>query len=141
MVGSGTCVAPFRGFLQARAVMKQKGIALGEAHLYVGCRDEADLIYREELESYERDGVVTLHTAFFHIQHVVEQQAKDFLGLLDQGGRLYVCGDGTQEVPDVEAALQRAYLSMYGAGQQEAQKWLESIQENGSYAKDVWASS
>src|SRR5690349_17977062 len=64
MVGPGTGVAPFRGFLQARAQMKQAGQSLGEAHLYYGCRNEVDYIYREELEQYERDEVVTLHTAF-----------------------------------------------------------------------------
>ena len=65
MVGPGTGIAPFRGFLQARRVQKQKGINLGEAHLYFGCRHpEKDYLYRTELENDERDGLISLHTAF-----------------------------------------------------------------------------
>ena len=65
MVGPGTGVAPFRGFLQARRVQKQKGINLGQAHLYFGCRHpEKDYLYRTELENDERDGLISLHTAF-----------------------------------------------------------------------------
>lgn len=69
MVGPGTGIAPFRGFLQARRVQKQKGINLGEAHLYFGCRHpEKDYLYRTELENDERDGLISLHTAFSRLE-------------------------------------------------------------------------
>ena len=61
----GTGIAPFRGFLQARRVQKQQGMNLGQAHLYFGCRHpEKDYLYRTELENDERDGLISLHTAF-----------------------------------------------------------------------------
>jgi cytochrome P450/NADPH-cytochrome P450 reductase len=147
MIGPGTGVAPFRGFLQARAKMKQEGKSLGEAHLFFGCRDEADYIYREELEQYERDGVVSLHTAFSriegvpktYVQHLMAQNAEELLDILDHGGRLYVCGDGSKMAPDVEKELQKGFQSLHGVDKQEAKKWLENLQLNGSYVKDVWA--
>lgn len=147
MVGPGTGVAPFRGFLQARAAMKREGKSLGEAHLYFGCRNEADYIYREELEQYDRDGVVTLHTAFSreegvpktYVQHLMANNAAELIRILDGGGRLYVCGDGSKMAPDVENELKKAYQAVHGVEQHEAEKWLESLQSNGSYAKDVWA--
>ncbi|MGR6341490.1 bifunctional cytochrome P450/NADPH--P450 reductase [Priestia megaterium] len=147
MVGPGTGVAPFRGFLQARAVMKNEGKTLGEAHLYFGCRNEADFIYRQELEQYERDEVVTLHTAFSrmegvpktYVQHLMAQHAEKLIDILDRGGRLYICGDGSKMAPDVEATLQKAYQSVHHVGEQEAQKWLEHLQTMGIYAKDVWS--
>lgn len=49
MVGPGTGIAPFRGFIQARSVLKKEGSTLGEALLYFGCRrPDHDDLYREE---------------------------------------------------------------------------------------------
>ncbi|MFB0637063.1 bifunctional P-450/NADPH--P450 reductase [Bacillus rugosus] len=147
MVGPGTGVAPFRGFLQARAALKREGKALGEAHLYFGCRNDRDFIYRDELEQFEKDGIVTVHTAFSrkegmpktYVQHLMSGHAETLISILDRGGRLYVCGDGTKMAPDVEAALQKAYQSVHGTGEQEAQNWLKHLQDTGIYAKDVWS--
>ncbi|MBU8678867.1 bifunctional P-450/NADPH--P450 reductase [Bacillus subtilis] len=147
MVGPGTGVAPFRGFLQAREVLKREGKTLGEAHLYFGCRNDRDFIYRDELEQFEKDGIVTVHTAFSrkegmpktYVQHVMADHAETLISILDRGGRLYVCGDGSKMAPDVEAALQKAYQSVHGTGEQEAQNWLRHLQDTGMYAKDVWA--
>ncbi|MBY4605759.1 bifunctional P-450/NADPH--P450 reductase [Bacillus sp. SPARC3] len=147
MVGPGTGVAPFRGFLQARAALKREGKALGEAHLYFGCRNDRDFIYRDELEQFEKDGIVTVHTAFSrkegmpktYVQHLMSGHSETLISILDRGGRLYVCGDGTKMAPDVEAALQKAYQSVHGTGEQEAQNWLKHLQDTGIYAKDVWS--
>ncbi|MGV7100402.1 bifunctional P-450/NADPH--P450 reductase [Bacillus subtilis] len=147
MVGPGTGVAPFRGFLQAREVLKREGKTLGEAHLYFGCRNDRDFIYRDELEQFEKDGIVTVHTAFSrkegmpktYVQHVMADHTETLISILDHGGRLYVCGDGSKMAPDVEAALQKAYQSVHGTGEQEAQNWLRHLQDTGMYAKDVWA--
>ena len=41
---------------KARRVQKQKGMKVGEAHLYFGCRHpEKDYLYRTELENDERE--------------------------------------------------------------------------------------
>ncbi|MGF7050686.1 cytochrome P450/NADPH-cytochrome P450 reductase [Paenibacillus sp. DS2015] len=147
MVGPGTGVAPFRGFLQARAVMKQEGKTLGAAHLYFGCRSEADFIYREDLEQYERDGIVTLHTAFSrkgqdektYVQHLMNKKKEELIDILDHNGRLYLCGDGSKMAPDVEKTLEEAYQEVHHVDQQAAKAWLDGLQNNGRYAKDVWS--
>ncbi|GMX61766.1 bifunctional P-450/NADPH--P450 reductase [Paenibacillus elgii] len=146
MVGTGTGASPFRGFLQARAVIREKGAALGEAHLYIGCRNEADSIYREELECYDREDVVTLHQAFsraegkssIHVQHLLERHASNLMDILDRGGCIYVCGDDAQMSLEVESALQKAYRTAHGAGEREAKAWLERLRTEGRYAKEGW---
>ncbi|MEC0234175.1 hypothetical protein P4H71_07500 [Paenibacillus kribbensis] len=105
-------------------------------------------MYREELEEYERKGIVTLHTAFSretgkektYVQHLMVKDNQKIMEVLnDNNGTLYICGDGTRMAPDVEASLRQAYSSVYGKDEQAAAEWLEQLQQSGRYAKDVWA--
>jgi cytochrome P450 / NADPH-cytochrome P450 reductase len=148
MVGADTGIAPFRGFLQARRIQKEEGRNLGEAHLYFGSYNpQQDYLYREELERDQQDGLVTLYTAFSrsesgpktYVQHLIQQDANKLIGLLDQGGRLYVCG--SHMAPDVEAAVRAAYRDVYSVSEQDAQAWLDNLQNESRYAKYVWAGS
>ncbi|WP_091171031.1 bifunctional cytochrome P450/NADPH--P450 reductase [Paenibacillus sp. 1_12] len=147
MVGPGTGVAPFRGFLQARSALKRQGKKLGEAHLFFGCRGDDDYLYREELERFQEEGIVTLHCAFSrkvdtqktYVQHLMGQNAKLLVDIFDNGGILYVCGDGSRMAPDVEATLIQAYGEVHNLDEQQAKQWLDRLQSEGRYAKDVWS--
>ncbi|WP_172200726.1 bifunctional cytochrome P450/NADPH--P450 reductase [Saccharibacillus qingshengii] len=147
MVGPGTGLAPFRGFLQARRALREQGAQLGEAQLYFGCRSpETDFLYKDELEAYAAEGLVQLHTAFSrvegqpktYVQHRMAENTNEVIRLLDQGGIFYICGDGVHMAPDVEESLRRAYRDVHGADEAESVRWLEELQEHGRYVKDVW---
>lgn len=147
MIGPGTGVAPFRGFLQARSAMKREGRVLGEAHLFYGCRDESDYLYREEMEQFEREGLVRLHVAYSrkdgtpktYVQHLLRQPAGEVLNVLERGGKLYVCGDGSRMAPEAEQTLVQMYREKHGVAEQEAAAWLTKLEAEGRYAKDVWS--
>ncbi|RYF33512.1 MAG: cytochrome P450, partial [Comamonadaceae bacterium] len=113
MVGPGTGLAPFRGFLQDRAAQKAQGVALGDAMLFFGCRHpQQDFIYAEQLQAWARDGIVDLHTAFSraggrkaYVQDLIREQSAAVWKLLAAGATVYVCGDGSRMEPDVRRTL------------------------------------
>ncbi|ALS74873.1 NADPH--cytochrome reductase [Planococcus rifietoensis] len=149
MVGPGTGIAPFRGFIQARKVLKEQGVQLGAAQLYFGCRHaQEDFLYEEELKQAEQLGLIELHSAFsrqqqdkVYVQHLMEQNAQEILGLLEQGGHLYICGDGGKMAPAVEQSLIRSYQELRNTTHEQALAWLAELEQSGRFAKDVWSAS
>jgi cytochrome P450 / NADPH-cytochrome P450 reductase len=147
MIGPGTGLAPFRGFLQERATLKAKGASLGPAMLFFGCRHpEQDYLYAEELEGYEANGITELHTAFSrgegpktYVQDLIAAAKERVWALIEQGAVIYVCGDGSKMEPDVKAALVAIYRDHSGADASSGQRWIEELGANSRYVLDVWA--
>jgi cytochrome P450/NADPH-cytochrome P450 reductase len=151
MVGPGTGVAPFRGFLQERAARKAKlsnGQQLGPALLFFGCRcSSQDYIYRDELADFEKQGVVTLYTAFSrepgqpkaYVQDVLKAHADEVYKLLQDGAVVYVCGDAGSMEPAVRATLEDIYAAKAGVSAEEAAKWQAGLVAQQRYLADVWA--
>ncbi|KAG8422604.1 hypothetical protein J3459_010239 [Metarhizium acridum] len=55
MVGPGTGVAPFRGFIQERARQAQNGATVGRTILFFGCRKRSeDFLYESEWGEYKK---------------------------------------------------------------------------------------
>jgi len=147
MIGPGTGLAPFRGFLQERAAQKAKGASLGPAMLFFGCRHpDQDFIYADELKAFETDGIVELHTAFSrsegpktYVQDLVTAQKDRVWSLIEQGAIVYVCGDGGKMEPDAKAALVAIYRERSGADADAAQRWIDDLGAKNRYVLDVWA--
>jgi cytochrome P450 / NADPH-cytochrome P450 reductase len=147
MIGPGTGLAPFRGFLQERAALKAKGASLGPAMLFFGCRHpEQDYLYAEELKGYEANGITELHTAFSrgegpktYVQDLIAAAKERVWALIEQGAVIYVCGDGSKMEPDVKAALVAIYRDHSGADASSGQRWIEELGANSRYVLDVWA--
>jgi len=147
MIGPGTGLAPFRGFLQERADRKAKGASLGPAMLFFGCRHpEQDYLYADELKKFAADGVTELHTAFSradgpktYVQHLVAAQKERVWNLIDKGAIVYVCGDGGKMEPDVKAALVSIYRERSGADANAGLRWIDDLGAKNRYVLDVWA--
>ncbi|GLI60603.1 hypothetical protein VaNZ11_002776 [Volvox africanus] len=148
MVGPGTGLAPFRGFLQERAVLLASGMELGPAHLFFGCRSRHhDYIYQEELEGFVASGVLShLHLAFSrdqsgkdYVQHHVERQAALLWPLISEGGaHLYVCGDAKNMAKDVHKAFIGLVQAAKGCTGTQAEAAVKELSDSGRYQRDVW---
>ncbi|KRQ02964.1 NADPH--cytochrome reductase [Bradyrhizobium pachyrhizi] len=146
MIGPGTGLAPFRGFLQERAARRAQGATLGPAMLFFGCRHpEQDFIYADELKAFAADGVSELHTAFSradgpktYVQHLVAAQKDRVWELIQKGAVVYVCGDGGRMEPDVKATLISIYRERTGVDTDAAARWIEEMGTRNRYVLDVW---
>jgi cytochrome P450/NADPH-cytochrome P450 reductase len=149
MVGPGTGLAPFRGFLQERHALKRTGHELGPALLFFGCRRaNEDYIYREELERFESDGIVTIDVAFSrqgrkktYVQHRIAERGDEVWSLLEREARVYVCGDGSFMEPEVRAAFAALFRARTGGDEAAATAWLAELTAQGRYVLDVWAAT
>ena len=148
MIGPGTGLAPFRGFLQERAALKAKGATLGPAILFFGCRHpEQDHLYADELKAFAVDGIADLRTAFSrsgpktYVQDLIATEKGRVWALIEQGATIYVCGDGGKMEPGVKAALVAIYREKSGADAEAGQRWIDDLGAKNRYVLDVWAGS
>ncbi|MGJ8562283.1 MAG: bifunctional cytochrome P450/NADPH--P450 reductase [Alphaproteobacteria bacterium] len=147
MIGPGTGVAPFRGFIQERRAQKEAGATLGESMLFFGCRHpDHDFLYEDELKQADKDGIIALHPAFsrltsdrVYVQDLVRQQEPKIWKLIKEGAIIYVCGDGAAMEPDVKRALMNLYASENDVSFAQSQVWMEDMVRQGRYLLDVWA--
>jgi len=147
MIGPGTGLAPFRGFLQQRAASKAGGATLGPAMLFFGCRHpEQDYLYADELKAHAAGGITELYTAFSrgegpktYVQDLVAAERDRVWKLIEDGAIIYVCGDGGKMEPDVKAALVAIYRERTGADRDAAQRWIDDLGAGNRYVLDVWA--
>jgi cytochrome P450/NADPH-cytochrome P450 reductase len=150
MVGPGTGVAPFRGFLQERAALKRQGVPVGESLLFFGCRDPLqDFLYEDEMRALEAAGVTQLHAAFSrepgkskcYVQDAIRGQGEAVWRLLQQGASIFVCGDASRMAPDVRKAFAALFQERTGASEADAQAWLAGLAATHRYLEDIWASA
>jgi cytochrome P450/NADPH-cytochrome P450 reductase len=147
MIGPGTGLAPFRGFLQERASLRARGVALGPAMLFFGCRHPAqDYLYADELKAFAAEGITELHTAFSrgdgpktYVQHLIVAEKDRVWSLIEKGAIVYVCGDGGRMEPDVKATLVGIHRERTGADAGAAQRWIDDLGAKNRYVLDVWA--
>jgi sulfite reductase (NADPH) flavoprotein alpha-component len=143
MIGPGTGVAPFRGFLHERAASG----ATGRNWLFFGDQHrDTDFVYRDELTELQEQGVLDrLDLAFsrdqaekVYVQTRMLEQSAELFAWLEDGGHVYVCGDASRMAKDVEAALLQVIRTGRGRGEDDAQAYLADMRRAKRYVRDVY---
>lgn len=143
MVGPGTGIAPFRGFLHERVASGAKG---RNWLLFGDQRSTTDFLYRDELTTWVRDGVLTrLDTAFsrdqekkVYVQHRMLENAAELFAWLEAGAHFYVCGDASRMAKDVDAALLQVVQTAGGRTPEAAAAYVQNLKAVRRYARDVY---
>jgi len=147
MIGPGSGLAPFRGFIQERAWQKEQNKPVGPTLLYFGCRNKGhDYIYQDELEAWAENGVLDLHVAFSrdqaekkYVTHLLRETGEKVWKLLDQGGHLYVCGDAKMMAKDVRNIVKEISQEHGGMSSSEAETFVKKLETQKRYSADVWS--
>jgi len=143
MIGAGTGVAPYRGFLQARVA----GGARGRHWLILGARNrELDFLYQAEwLEALKRGTLQRLDVAFSrdqadkrYVQHCLRENGEALYRALEEGACLYVCGDAERMAADVQEALLDVISAHGGRSRESAQEYLATLASARRFARDVY---
>ncbi|KAI0321871.1 hypothetical protein OF83DRAFT_165185 [Amylostereum chailletii] len=147
MAGLGTGAAPFRAFLQHRAMLAEKNLPVGPAYYYFGSRHQSqEYLYGEEIEAFIESGVISRAGLAFsrdgpkkvYIQQKMLEDAETLARMLRQeDGVFYLCGP-TWPVPDVFEALRSALVKHHNLDAQAAADFLEGLKEEERYVLEVY---
>lgn len=143
MVGPGTGVAPFLGFLEERRALGHPGanwLFFGEQHR------ATDFYYRDELDALSRSGTLTrLDTAFsrdqrakVYVQDRMREHGAQLWSWLRDGAHLYVCGDASRMAKDVDRALRDIAVAHGGLEPDAAAAQVKQLASDRRYVRDVY---
>jgi len=143
MIGPGTGVVPYRGFLQQRAEQGASGrnwLVFGARHfdsefLYQAEWQEAvrkGLLHRVDL-AFSRDG-----TGRAYVQDRLREAGSELYAWLEGGASVYVCGDAERMAPDVHAALTDVLVQHGGLDRDGAEAYLRRLTDERRYLRDVY---
>ncbi|MEA9556669.1 assimilatory sulfite reductase (NADPH) flavoprotein subunit [Xanthomonas nasturtii] len=142
MIGPGTGVAPFRGFVQERAETGAKGrnwLFFGAQHF------NTDFLYQAEWQqALQRGELHALDLAFsrdhaekIYVQHRLRERGAEVYAWLQGGAHLYVCG-AIGMGKDVHAVLLDIVTTHGARSAENAAAYLTQLQVEGRYARDVY---
>uniref|UniRef100_A0A8W8HR45 Methionine synthase reductase n=2 Tax=Magallana gigas TaxID=29159 RepID=A0A8W8HR45_MAGGI len=155
LIGPGTGVAPFVGFLQHREMQKNSAEfadqAFGEIFLFFGCRNRSqDFLFKEELMRLQKVDILSkLYVSFSreaisqedpkYVQDNIKSNAEQVLQLIyNQKAVIYVCGDAKNMAKDVNQTFMKILQEKKEMTESEAKSFITKMRLERRYLEDVW---
>ncbi|WP_326635703.1 bifunctional nitrate reductase/sulfite reductase flavoprotein subunit alpha [Streptosporangium sp. NBC_01755] len=143
MIGPGTGVAPFIGFLHDRRAQGHPApnwLFFGEQH------QATDFYYRDGLTELRDDGTLDrLDTAFsrdqrnkIYVQDRMHEHGHRLWTWLENGAHLYVCGDASRMAKDVDKALRDIITTHGDLTEQAADTYVKRLSTDKRYVRDIY---
>lgn len=142
MIGPGTGVAPFRGFVQER---RENGVTGRNWLLFGNSHARSEFLYQTEWQQALKAGALhRLDLAFsrdqaerIHVQERLREHGRALYAWLENGAHVYVCG-ALAMGKDVHAALLDVIARERAVEVDAAADYLSALQAQGRYARDVY---
>ncbi|RAK64140.1 assimilatory sulfite reductase (NADPH) flavoprotein subunit [Hymenobacter edaphi] len=143
MVGAGTGVAPFRGFVEERAERGAGGLnwlLFGNPHF------TTDFLYQAEWQQHFKRGTLAkLHVAFsrdqaakIYVHNRLLEHAREVYDWLENGAYFYVCGDRQRLAATVHRALVSVVQQAQGVSPEAAEAYVRGLKKQRRYLEDVY---
>ncbi|QKG54721.1 assimilatory sulfite reductase (NADPH) flavoprotein subunit [Hymenobacter sp. BRD67] len=143
MLGAGTGIAPFRGFVEERVELGATGrnwLLFGNPHF------TTDFLYQTEwLQHLKRGGLARLDVAFsrdqaakVYVQDRLLENSREVFSWLEGGAKLYVCGDKVRLGSAVQDALTEVVRREADLPQDEAIAYVRNLRKQRRYLEDVY---
>lgn len=155
MIGPGTGVSPFIGFLQHRSKMisnASSSASIGATWLFYGCRSkDLDFLFKEELDTFVSDGILTKLLVSHsrdsplsdncprYVQDNMMRFGEELVALIyERNAQVYVCGDAKGMSPDVYRTFKNLLVSYRGMDEISAESFMTEMRVQKRYLEDVW---
>jgi len=143
LVGAGTGIAPYIGFLEDLA---QSGVQREVLLVFGERRSDQDFLYQQRLVAWQSAGVLDhLVTAFsrdqaskYYVQHALQDNGELVWRLLEEGGHVYVCGSRDNLAFAVDDAFQRIVVTHGGQSARDEADYWASLGDTGRLHKDLY---
>ena len=144
MIGPGTGVAPFLGFLDERRARGHDGrnwLFFGEQ------RQATDHYYERELAELCRPTACSTTSTWrspatsatkVYVQDRMREHGARLWSWLQDGAHVYVCGDMTRMAADVDATLHEIVQTHGGLDPDAAAEYVQQLTADHRYARDVY---
>jgi len=147
MIGAGTGLAPFMGYMEGLRQAKNSGVRLADNALFFGCRKSSeDYIYKDEISAFVKDGTIKHAVVSFsrddpekvkYVQHSCMDQSKLVWQLIKEGAYFYICGS-KQMRADVKAEVTKVIMKESGMNATETSHCVLGLWASKHYVEDVW---
>lgn len=153
MIGPGTGISPFIGFIQHRYKMKEvyqnNSIKSSEMVLFHGCRKkDIDFIYKKEVEYYLKKKEIKFYLATsqqpnegcwyggLYVQDLLFEDEKEVFHILEKG-ITYICGDAEGMGKDVIKTLKQI-ISNNVKSTEEVENFYQNLVKENRLQIDIW---
>lgn len=143
MIGAGTGIAPYIGFLQER----EYSHATGRNWLIFGNRNQdKDFLYKQQLEYWQQNGLLNRLDAVFsrdhldkvYVQHIIKEHSDKIWQHIENNGFIFICGDAIKMAKAVDQVLVNIIENNTELDNKQSKKFLLGLKKTKRYMRDVY---
>jgi len=146
MIGSGTGLAPFIGFMEQRSLQAVEYADKGQSILFFGeTYQKTNCLCCDQFEEWQQQGVLQTYYAFsrdqaekLYVQDRIQQNKEMVWQLINKGAHLYICGSQTTMAKSVKQTLLKIFEELGNLDAETADTYWHQLRKQKRLQMDVY---